>query len=81
MTHNKKQPAGRLERRALIESRWPEAVARLREELRGEHYALDDLHDALAALWSACRRSQGREIVLGAAQAVDRRGLPMRIIA
>jgi predicted RNase H-like nuclease len=81
MEHGKKKSAGKAERRALIETTWRGDVDRLREYLRGQDYQLDDLHDAFAALWSARRWVMGEADVLGDPQALDAKGLPMRMVA
>jgi predicted RNase H-like nuclease len=81
MRHPKRSSAGQRERRALIESAWPRQLPQLRAQLRGERYALDDLHDALAVLRSVRRAAAGRAVVLGDRDATDRFGLPMRISA
>lgn len=65
LIHSKKSAAGRAERRALIDQIWPETVDRLRLELRGQDYLLDDLHDAFAALWSTRRWILGTGQFLG----------------
>jgi predicted RNase H-like nuclease len=78
--NGKKTPAGRSERRDLIEQRWPGIVDRLRRELKGNAYNLDDLHDALAALWTAGRWTDGDAFELGSPQARDENQLPMRIV-
>ena len=44
--NGKRTPAGRSERRDLREQRWPGIVDRLRRELKGNAYNLDDLYDA-----------------------------------
>jgi predicted RNase H-like nuclease len=79
MKHSKKKAAGKAERRALLESIWPQSIESLRENLRGKDYALDDLYDAMAALWSARRWVSGKARVLGDTVLHDRMGLPMRI--
>ena len=77
---SKKKREGRVVRRALLEARWSGSVDRLRDTLCGQNYALDDLHDAMAALWSARRWVAGKARVLGDPAARDRKGLPMRIV-
>jgi predicted RNase H-like nuclease len=81
MRHRKKSSAGKDERRSLLESSWEGAIDQLRPQLRGEDYALDDLHDAVAALWSARRWALGRARIFGDPTARDRRRLPMRMAA
>jgi predicted RNase H-like nuclease len=80
MRDRKKSRAGKAERRALLLSQWPESIEGMRASLRGQDYALDDLHDAMAALWSARRWVAGIARVLGDPVAWDRTGLPMRIV-
>jgi len=80
MRHSKKKAAGKAERQALLEARWPGSIEHLRATLRGQHYALDDLHDAMAALWSARRWVSGEARVLGDPAVRDRQGLPMRMV-
>ena len=53
MRYSKKKSAGKLDRRKLIMAEWPEAITSCRAMLAGERYALDDLYDAFAALWTA----------------------------
>jgi predicted RNase H-like nuclease len=55
MRHRKKSPDCKAERRALLEAQWPDCIEGMRASLRGQDYVLDDLHDAMAALWSARR--------------------------
>ena len=67
----------------LIDAAWPNAranlLASLRQRISDELYALDDLNDAFAALWTA------RRILLGQAQRIpdepdiDARGLRMEM--
>jgi predicted RNase H-like nuclease len=80
MRHGKKSTAGKGERRTLIESLWPGAIDRVRPGLRGQDCALDDLHDAFAALWSARRWASGEARIFGAVGERDSVGLPMRIV-
>jgi predicted RNase H-like nuclease len=80
LTHGKKTAAGKAERMALIERRWPRAVDRARTALRGQDYALDDLHDAFAVLWSVGRWVRGEGKFLGSHQSVDRGGRPVGIL-
>jgi predicted RNase H-like nuclease len=75
---------GRTAREALIDAAWPSVRQNLlgslqQQGLSREHYALDDVNDAFAALWTA------RRIVLGQAQRIpdtpdiDARGLRMEM--
>jgi predicted RNase H-like nuclease len=74
VAHSKKTAAGKAERRALIEERWPHAVDQARNALRGRDYSLDDLYDAFAALWSAHRWLCGDGIFLGSLLKSERNG-------
>jgi len=80
MVHNKKNAEGKAERRRLIDKVWPGQMNRLRGTLKGEDYALDDLHDAIAALWSVRRwvADEGDEV--GDIKARDGKGLGMRMV-
>jgi predicted RNase H-like nuclease len=80
----KDSDAGRQAREALIDAAWPNArpdlLASLQQQgMSRDHYALDDLNDAFAALWTA------RKILLGQAQRIpnvpeiDARGLRMEM--
>jgi predicted RNase H-like nuclease len=80
MRHRKKSPDGKAERRALLEAQWPDSIEGMRASLRGQDYALDDLHDSMAALWSARRWVSGKARVLGDPAVRDRAGLPMKIV-
>lgn len=81
MAYRKGRSAGKVERRNLIERDWRGEIDSLRAPLRGEKYGADDLHDALAVLWSVHRWMQGSAVILGDGEARDSKGLPMRIIA
>ena len=81
MAHRKKSAEGKAERRALIESVWPGELDRVRPLLKGGKYALDDLHDAFAALWTVRRWVAGSATTLGRVSEKDGNGLPMRIVA
>jgi len=83
MTHPKKTAAGRGERQRLIEAAWPGVVDELVRELHatGARYGVDDLHDALAALWTARRVRARTAKTLPDVPPIDRFGLPMRIVA
>jgi predicted RNase H-like nuclease len=80
MRDRKKSADGKAERRALLEAQWPDCIEAMRASLRGQDYALDDLHDAMAALWSARRWGSCKARVLSDPVARDRAGLPMRIV-
>jgi predicted RNase H-like nuclease len=79
MRHSKKKSAGKLERRKLIMAEWPDAIMSCRAMLAGERYALDDLYDAFAALWTARRILARRSRAIPSISACDANGLPMRI--
>ena len=80
MRHRKKSADGKAERRALLVAQWPDCIEGMRASLRGQDYALDDLHDAMAALWSARKWVSGEARVLGDSAVRDRNELPMRIV-
>jgi predicted RNase H-like nuclease len=80
LVYSKKKRDGKAVRRALLEAQWPGSVDKLRDRLRGQDCAIDDLHDAMAALWSARRSVSGKARVLGDPAARDRKGLLMRIV-
>jgi len=79
MIHRKKSVAGRLEREAIVQSRYEAAHAVARTTLRRGTYAHDDLLDAFAALWSAERLAAGNALMLPQARRVDTFGLRMEI--
>ena len=75
---SKKTDEGRLAREALIDARWPGCQARLLAALDGaprSHWAVDDLNDALAALWTAERFARGTAERIPEEPQVDARGL------
>jgi predicted RNase H-like nuclease len=80
MRHRNKSADGKAQRRAMLEAQWPDSIEGMRASLRGQDYALDDLHDAMAALWSAQRSVSGKAQVLGDSTVRDRNELPMRIV-
>jgi predicted RNase H-like nuclease len=60
MQHNKLRAAGRDERRALLSKEFPwEEIEPVRAAFTVGMVGHDDLHDALACLWSARRISRG----------------------
>jgi predicted RNase H-like nuclease len=81
MVHKKSSRSGHEERTDLIEARWPGLCARLAPSLSAHRWKHDDLHDALAALWTAERVTQGAAIRLPRAPEADSRGLRMEILA
>jgi predicted RNase H-like nuclease len=75
---------GRAQRARLIDDQWPGQRDRLLTTLRSDRagrFAVDDLHDAFAALCSMRRYRMGRAIGLPRTTQKDARGLPMQIIA
>lgn len=81
ITVSKKKLAGREARSKLLERRWPGSVAQLREKLPRGRYAMDDLLDAMAALWTVKRYVRDEADALGDRSARDRRGASMLIWA
>jgi predicted RNase H-like nuclease len=79
MRHSKKKFAGKLDRRKLIMADWPDAITRCRAMLEGERYAVDDLYDAFAALWTARRISARKSRDIPSIPPRDVNGLLMRI--
>lgn len=79
MRHSKKRSAGKLERRKLIMAEWPDAITSCRVMLEGEKYAVDDLYDAFAALWTARRILTKKSRDIPPIPARDAHGLPIRI--
>ena len=82
MVHAKKTAAGRAERRRLVDTVWPRAVPRLEIQLgaTGRRYGVDDLYDALAALWTARRIRAGSARTFPDEMQVDERGVRMAIV-
>ena len=80
MQANKKTQAGQQERLALIETKWPGVVSKLRSQLPKAGYGVDDLHDAIAALWSIGRHHRGESKPIPDMDQRDAYGLQMRII-
>ncbi len=81
MVAAKRTLLGRLDRRSLIEGRWPGRLEALAESLPRAAYQADDLLDACAVLWTADRLSKGKAVVRPAAPAYDETGLRMSIVA
>jgi predicted RNase H-like nuclease len=81
MHFSKKKLAGAEERRLLLQSAFgADQIAAAKESLGKARFGLDDLYDALAALWTAVRVAEGRCGCVPAAPApVDSCGLPMVI--
>jgi predicted RNase H-like nuclease len=80
MTHGKKSPQGRRERKALIKARWRKLVDRLDAQLPGSGYAQDDLLDAIAVLWSTIRHAAEDAILFPPDTERDEHGLRMQIV-
>jgi predicted RNase H-like nuclease len=79
---SKKSDEGLAARTGLIDARWPgsrDALAASLEATPGEHWSLDDLHDAFAALWTAARILSGTAQRIPSALQVDSRGLRCEI--
>jgi predicted RNase H-like nuclease len=78
--HGKKSRAGREERAILIDAVWPGVRARLAARRPRGRWAVDDLHDAFAALWTARRIRDGLARTLPSVAEHDARGLAMEIV-
>lgn len=75
---------GRQVREALIDAAWPnvrmDLLASLQQQgISREHYSLDDLNDAFAAVWTARKILQGQAQRIPEAQEIDARGLRMEM--
>lgn len=82
MSHGKKTPAGRRERRQLVAATFgPSVFDTLRTSIRGHRIGSDDLSDALAAAWSAARILSGHAERLPKERVLDTEGVPMAIWA
>jgi predicted RNase H-like nuclease len=80
MLHGKKSARGRRARMALIEKSWPGLAARLRNDLGRSGYRIDDLLDAIAALWSTIRFAQRTHESFPEKPELDERNLRMQIV-
>lgn len=80
MPHGKKTAQGRNCRTALSESLWPGLIAQLRGELAHGGYGMDDLLDAIAALWSTIRYSNRTHKSLPEQPEHDELNLRMQIV-
>lgn len=80
MVYGKKSPQGKAERRALIETRWPGLIERLKAQLPRSGYAQDDLLDAIAVLWSAMRHATQDATLFPPDAEHDEHGLRMQIV-
>jgi predicted RNase H-like nuclease len=81
LLYAKRRAEGQAERRSLIEAEWPGVIFKCHASLGSADYQLDDLHDALAALWSARRIVADTATRIPSVDERDRHGLPMRIVA
>lgn len=79
MAHRKATAEGQAERERLIDAEWPGQRAAIRDRLHGR-YAIDDLNDAFAALWTARRIAKGTARAFGD-RAADKFGLRMEMWA
>ncbi|HXF66508.1 MAG TPA: DUF429 domain-containing protein [Burkholderiales bacterium] len=79
MRHGKKTAAGRQQRHRLIGRAFGNAVPQARWRPGRDGVAVDDLLDALAALWTARRIANGEARSLPASPTYDAAGLPMAI--
>jgi predicted RNase H-like nuclease len=77
----KKTSTGKRQRADLIEGSWPSVISEARSQLSRGAYETDDLHDAIAALWSIIRYSSGIAESIPHTPENDECGLPMRILA
>jgi predicted RNase H-like nuclease len=80
MMHNKKSPAGRSEREALVLSVFGTAYSSAQSTLPRGRYTNDDLLDAVAALWTAERVMTGNAKTLPELPPSDSCGLRMEIV-
>lgn len=82
MAHAKSKAAGRAERRRLIDAEWPNLLGGLEDELgaTGARYGVDDLYDAIAALWTARRVRDGAACRFPDEAPSDSCGLRMAIV-
>lgn len=80
MQHSKKKQTGSEERRKLLVLEFGESVImKALDNLEGKDFALDDLYDAFAALWSARRIASKNAKCLPAVPPCDEKGLLMAI--
>ena len=77
--HAKKSPEGRLERQRLISTRFGSAYKQALGGLPPGGWAMDDLLDAFAVLWTARRIAEGRAVTLPSGPPLDAFGLRMAI--
>ena len=81
MTHAKKAVEGRAERKALVVSVFGSELEAACTVLRPGGWAMDDLLDAFATLWTAKRVLAGAHVTLPPRPPVDRLGLRMEIVS
>jgi predicted RNase H-like nuclease len=80
MQHKKRSAQGRADRAALIEGLWPGLIEQSRAQLSQGRYAIDDLLDAIAALWSTLRYAKGRHRAFPETPELDELKLRIQII-
>lgn len=78
--HNKKTPAGRRERLALLSTIFPLADETENQARRTGAVGADDVLDALAGAWTAAKTVVGQVISLPEHPGYDRKGLRMEIL-
>lgn len=81
LQHSKKEPAGREERRKLLETVFGGVVQTALAERRELSSQEDDVLDAFVALWTAERIAQGKFCRLPSAPTRDSFGILMQILA
>ena len=80
LSYNKKKKEGKVERRALLDRAFDhDAIDWCDKKRYGTGATLDDLYDAMAALWSARRILLGISEKVPATPEVDAKGLVMEI--
>lgn len=84
MAHSKKSTQGKVDRERLVVQFFGPAFSAARDALlsagpRRAAWALDDLLDACAALWTACRIARGAAVSIPADPPHDRHGLRMHM--
>jgi len=84
--HSKKTVQGRAHRERLVRSYFGSEYllarsALLRSSPRSAGWAQDDLLDAFAVLWTACRKARGSTVGVPEKPARDRTGLRMQIVS
>jgi predicted RNase H-like nuclease len=78
--HNKKTPAGRDERIALLSTIFPDAREKTEALRRPRQIEPDDVLDALAAAWTAAKAAVGQATTLPEQPPRDSKGLRMEIL-